>query len=112
MSKKASVNPYMLFTNESMVTSLTSEWMDIRNSDNCAFQIVWTGSPVGVFGVQVSSDATNYTTISLSPSITASGSGDTAIIEMNQMGSNYIRLYYTRTSGTGAVTASITAKDL
>lgn len=103
--------------------SLTSAITAVQMVDNVAYQIDFTGAPVGTFSVQVSinyepgrgpnSEPANpgtWVDLTLDPAIIASGSPDTAFIDINQTGSAYIRLVYTRTSGSGTLNAMITAK--
>lgn len=106
-----------------MSASITGPAMEVRNQDNIGFQLNWTGAPVGTFQVQISSDhkqdangnitvAGNWVTLPLSPAITASGTPDTAYIDINQTSASYIRVNYTRVSGTGTLDAFITAKGV
>ena len=103
--------------------TLTSSVVEIRNQDNVGIQLSWTGTPVGTFAVQISINhaqdasgnvtvAGDWVTLTLSPSIAAAGTPDSAIIDLNQMSASYIRVVYTRTSGTGTLNAYITAKGV
>ena len=103
--------------------TLTSSVVEIRNQDNVGIQLSWTGTAVGTFAVQISinhaEDANGNVTVAgdwvpltLSPSIAAAGSADSAIIDLNQMSASYIRVVYTRSSGTGTLNAYITAKGI
>ena len=103
--------------------SITSSVVEIRNQDNVGIQLSWTGTAVGTFAVQISinhaEDANGNVTVAgdwvalpLSPTIAAAGSADSAIIDLNQMSASYIRVVYTRSSGTGTLNAYITAKGV
>lgn len=73
-----------------------------------AIQAVWTGSPVGNLKVQFSNDltdnptkVTNWTTAS-TQAISAAGDYTADI----QSGAKWVRLLYSRTSGTGTITST------
>jgi hypothetical protein len=106
-----------------MGTSITSDPVEIKNQDNIGIQLHWTGAPVGAFDIEISSNyredmegnvqnAGNWVTLPLSPAITASGSADDAYIDLNQMSAMYMRIVYTRTSGTGSLDAYVVAKGV
>ena len=47
----------------------------------------------------------------LTPAVTAAGSADDAVIEV-ETALKFVRLFYDRTSGTGSLNAHITAKSI
>lgn len=117
--------PYMparpLFTATSMATSLTSAPINIDQLSLVGFDIAWTGTPTGTFSIQVSNSHTvdsggnslaagNWTTLTLSTSVAAAGSADNAFIDIDSISASWIRLVYTRTSGSGNLTAFLSAK--
>lgn len=115
--------PVHVITNGSMAGNITSAVVEIKNQDNIGIQMIWTGAPVGTFAVQVSmtfqedsfGNVTNpgtWTSIPLTPAITAAGSGDNAYIDLNQLSAPYVRVVYTRTSGTGTLNAFIDGKGV
>lgn len=117
------LEPQQIITNGSMAGNLTSTIMEVKQQDNIGIQLNWTGTPVGTFTVLVSMDhvrdiyqnvlvAGNFISLPLSPAITASGSGDIAYIDLNQLSAAYVEVIYTRTSGTGTLNAFITAKGV
>jgi hypothetical protein len=70
--------------------------------------ISWTGStPVGNIAVQISNDGSVWVTQSIVP--TGGADGQT-IFNLSDIGYLYIRVNYTRTSGSGTLSASITGK--
>lgn len=115
--------PVKIFDAVSLAADATSPAFYVQNQDNVAFQLAWTGTPVGSFSVQVSLDhkqdinnnilvAGTWFDLPLSVSIVASGSADSAYIDLNQLSAPYVRVKYTRTSGTGALTGYATAKGV
>ncbi len=110
--RKNNLNNVSLFTAGDMSGNLTSASIDVRWFDNLIIYISWTGTPTGTFTVQVSPDDATWFDLDLSPAPAASGSADNIRIDMNQLGDSYIRLAYTRTSGTGTLTSKIVGKML
>ncbi len=77
-----------------------------------AFSImtISTGSPVGVVKIQVSNDDTIHTPshwVDLASSTTAVSSATTYLMPKTEICYNWLRVVYTKTSGTGAVTCVI-----
>lgn len=115
--------PTTIFAAVSMATSQTSRVVEIKEQDNIGIQLHWTGSPVGTFDFQISSDhredingnvqvAGNWISLALSPAITATGSGDDAYVDLNQMSALYMRVVYTAVSGTGTLTGIAVGKGV
>lgn len=116
MSTKT-LTPIPVITNGDMsLASLTSIVPPIQWEDNVGLQLVWTGSPVGTFAVQVSLDQINWATIPASafngtypvPGTTTSP----GYLDLNQLSASYIRVVYTRTSGTGTLNVLMAAKGV
>lgn len=108
-----------------MTSNITSLPTNIQGTDNCGYQVNFTGAPVGTFGIQISQDYQpgtspnsppanpgNWISLPLNPAITASGSPDIAYIDLNQMSAPWIRLVYTAISGTGTLNAFVTSKAI
>lgn len=94
-------------------------------TDNNSYELVWTGSPVGTFNVQVSQDYApgtgpnsdpinpgNWTDVVLSVPVVATGSANYAYIELTQLSAPYMRISYTSVSGTGTLNAYVTGKSI
>ncbi len=105
-----------------MNANLTSQAMQLIEVWSYSIQVVWTGTPTGVFKLQGSADNIIVGTPSLiatqSPvhwsdiadsSETISASGD-FMWNVSQVGYNYVRLVYTDGSS-GASTATITSAN-
>lgn len=124
MSRKLTLAPYKVIDAASMGASLTSTVTNIQYLDNVGVQLNFTTSDaVGTFQVQVSMDysqdaagnvlnAGNWVTLTLNPSPTSASATDHIYIDINQVSAPYMRVTYTRTSGTGTLTAYITGKML
>lgn len=101
--------------------NVTGAVTNIQYLDNIGIQLNFTGTPVGTFHVQVSADydqtaegevvsAGNWINMTLSPPPIASGSPDQIYIDILPTSAPWIRVVYTRTSGTGTLNGFITAK--
>lgn len=102
--------------------TVTSNGIDLQQLYVASIQAVYTGSPVGTFVVQVSNDivkidpsvanqAANVVNwIDYSGSSLAISAAGSNMWNLTDMGYRWVRLKYTKTSGTGAVTAIFTAK--
>lgn len=105
-----------IMTNADMsLASINSVGVDLSFAKDGAVQAVWTGAPVGVLKLQISGDnvpdaasVVNWSDYSGS-SINVSGPGDAAYNFPNA-GYRWLRLVYTKTSGTGTINATYTSK--
>lgn len=82
--------------------------------DQVGFQVGWTSSDaVGIISVQGSVDSVTFNDITFTPALAqpASNSGG-YLINMALVPFTYIRIKYTRTSGSGNMIVSMSAKGL
>ncbi len=110
--------------------SLTSAVTDIQFLDDIGLQFTFTGSPVGTFAIQVSANYSqdlngnvqrvgNWVPITMTywdgaafvtgTSIPTSV-GSPIYVDLALLSAPYIRVVYTKGSGTGVLTSTITAK--
>lgn len=118
------LNPYSIIVAGDMSqSSLTSAVTNIQYLDNVCLELIFTGSPTGTFAIQGSvnyaadingnvTNAGDWVAITLSPAPVASGSAGTILLDLNQLSFPYIRVVYTKASGTGSLTAVIGGKQL
>lgn len=111
MARPHSLTPQPLIVDGDMSDSITSTGTDFFNADRVGYEIIWTGNPVGSFTVEVSHTGRTWTTLTLSEEITAAGTDDHAFIDI-ESAAKYIRLKYTRDSGTGTLNAFVCSKSL
>ncbi len=122
------ITPLAIMNAVSSGASATSSSVHIMYSDLITMQIVWTGTTHGTFAVKVSNDAalspvgvisggtwttldaTKYEVTGALPA--PAGSGSNGIIQLIPLGFAFIQLVFTRTDGTGLITATLTAKPL
>ncbi len=106
--RKNFLAPFDIFTADAMVGTLTSPPTNIQHLDDIGIQLVWTGNGEGTFDIQVSAtyeqdtngNVTNpgtWTSLTLSPSITAAGTPDSAYIDITQHSAPWIRTVFTDT---------------
>lgn len=119
-----SLPPFQIVTAGDMSGNITSTVTDVRNFDNVAVELVFTGTPTGTFSVEGSLDygyqaggnfnpavnAGTWTALSLSPTPAASGGAGSVLLDLNQISFAFIRVKYAFTSGTGTLNAYIAAK--
>lgn len=122
MSSRPQAAPFSVITNGSMAGNITSRATIIQKLSMIGYDISWTGTaPVGAMTIQVSNTyaenadgsvrvAGNWTTLTLSSPAPVSGATGNGFIDVDATGAYAIRLVYTRTSGTGTMNATITAK--
>jgi hypothetical protein len=121
MSDRPFLKPAQVITNASMASSVTSLVIILNQKTGCGYDLSWTGTPTGTFSVEVSntfttdgfgnvSNAGNWTAVTLSGPISASGSADNAFINLAGLEAYAIRLVYTRVSGSGTLNAYICGK--
>lgn len=100
-----------------MAGSITGSVVGIQYLDNVAIQMEFTGSPVGTLAVQGSvnyaqnaqgtvTNTGNWITFTTSA---VAAAGD-VLFDLNQLSFPWIRVIYTRSSGTGTLDGYISAK--
>jgi len=121
MSAGGPINAYEIIKGATMTGTsvITSPVQEVRYEDNVGIQLIWTGTPVGSFDIQVSLNynantgvAGDWTSLTLSNPIAPAGSASTGYIDLNQLSAPYFRIVYTNASGTGVLNAWITAKGV
>lgn len=112
-----------IIENGDMSGDITSEAVHIGFLTNLGIQFVWTGTAVGSFEVQVSLDyeqdikgnVTNTGTwipLELIPAPVAVGSADDIFIDITQLGSPWIKLKYSASSGSGTLQGYVAGKQI
>lgn len=123
MSSRPQLDPHIVINAVSMATDIISDVTVVKKLSMISYDISWTAgtAPVGVMSVQVSNtysqnadgtvrNAGNWTTVTLSSPTPVSGSAGNGFIDVDATGAFAMRLVYTRTSGTGTMSATISAK--
>lgn len=114
-----------LLTAQSMGASFNSTGINLISIYAFSIQIVWSGgsAPVGIFKLQGSNDAgdngsgqgvsqpTNWTDITTSPQ-SISGSPGSLLFDVTECSYRWVRLVYTRTSGSATANATMNTKGV
>jgi hypothetical protein len=111
MSVKRVIDIFKSVVDGDMSADVVSPSTNILYTDRVGFQISYTGSPTGVFSVQVSNDESIWQDLTLSVAIEAAGSADNHYIDA-ETSARHIRLKYTRESGSGTLQVSLVAKSI
>jgi hypothetical protein len=106
-------------TSLDMSANITTEPTNVQYSDNVGLFFTWTGSsPIGTVYVDVSNDKvsgdnepTNWATLDFGSTVGITGNADTGLININQVPFSWLRVRYTRTSGSGTLTINLTTKQ-
>lgn len=104
-------SPHLLYTDRMTVGSSTtinlsssfkSDPRKLESTPGYAIQFSWSGAstPVGTFSLEASNDNSVYTTINES-TVAVSGASDSIMINVERPAYLYVRVSYTRTSGSG-----------
>jgi hypothetical protein len=112
MGRKSVLKSFKMIDAGDMSTSLPSQSTNVINLDKASIHLVWTGtSPVGVITVEAQNgENDSWYDLDFGSTINISGnSGDHQIV-FSELSFTTIRINYTRTSGTGSLTATISAK--
>lgn len=111
----------MINAGDASQATVTSSVIDIQFMDNIGIQAnIVSGTPTGSFQVQVSADhsevngnvevAGNWVDLTGAVQAITSGSPAQTYFDLNQLSAPYVRLVYTRSSGTGVIEAFATGK--
>ena len=121
MSDRPFLKPSSVVTAGDMSLDVISNPTILNQKTGAGYDFTWTGTPTGVFSVEVSNtyslnadgsanNAGSWTPITLSAPIIASGSADNAFVNLAGLEAYAVRLVYTATSGAGTLNAVICGK--
>jgi len=100
--------PDVLVDAGSMAGNITSSSQQLTNIFGYSVQAVYTGSPVGTIKLQASLDRTTWNDVSnSSTAISAAGS---TLWNISDVQYPYLRVVYTRDSGSGVLTVKFFGK--
>lgn len=118
------IPPIVVFNNVDISVNQTSAPIHVQYSDNIGVQFVWTGTPTGTFGINVSNTAilgTNGTitggtwtplVLDAPNNPVTEGDAGNGFIDLNQTGAAFVQVTYVATGGSGNCTAVLTAKPV
>jgi hypothetical protein len=109
--RKNVINNYVVLTGQSLGASFQSATIDVTYLDRVCFEIAATTSDaVGSITIQGSITGNVWVDLPLS-AMTLSGANLNILIDLEATGLKLLRIAYTRTSGTGTIGASVSAKE-
>lgn len=120
MSRKGVIKSYPMLSSVSLATNQTQTTpTSVINLDKASIRVNWTGvSPVGTLVVQARNTAVDaalapagdWFALDFGAPIDISGNSGEHLLIFNELPHNELRLVYTATSGTGNLTAMLSAK--
>ena len=118
MGRKNVVKTYKIMEEADLSGNIESSVTNVINLDSGSIHIIWTGSsPVGTITVEATNDdpessSAQYRELGLGSAISISGNSGEHDIVFTYLPFRAIRLIYTRSSGTGSISATLSAKTL
>jgi len=120
MARKNVIPSFKMLDSADISTNQTSSTTNVTHLDRATIVLEWTGtSPVGVVTVEAQKKETQNAVadtswIELDFGVTIAISGDTGnhVLILDNLDFTDIRLQYVSTSGVGAMTATLTAKQV
>lgn len=109
MSKKV-LTSYPILSSQSLAASFNSAATNAQFLDRICYSVSWTGSAVGSLIAQGSIDNVNFANLDMN-AITLNNATDNAILDIQVTALPYVRLAYTRSSGTGSMSGYISGKE-
>lgn len=112
MSRKQLVNGFKMFDAADISASVNSSTTNVQNLDGASVFVEWSGtSPVGVLAVKGRNGANgSWYEIDMGSTIDITGNTGSHQLVFLELPFTDLRLDYTRSSGTGSLTATIVAK--
>jgi hypothetical protein len=114
MARKNVIKGYKPFDEVDISSNQDSEEIVVTNLDKASIHVMWSGSsPVGTMVVQAKNGekGTYYNLEGLDAISITGNSGDHVII-FSDMPFTHLKISFTNTSGTGSMTANMTAKQI
>lgn len=104
------------FNSQSMAASFTSSMLSVLYFRGYSITCTWAGDPAGTLKLQISNDTSdieddvsNWEDLTDS-SVTLTGVSGQQVYNIRYVYYNKVRIVYTRSSGTGTITANYTGK--
>lgn len=109
MARKV-LSSYQLLTAQSTGASFNSDAINCLFYDRICFFLSWGTTAVGSIIAQGSINGTDFVDLDMN-AIVLNNAADTALIDIYVTGIPYVRLAYTRSSGTGTIDGYISMKE-
>lgn len=111
--RKNTLPPIPIVTAGNMSGNVTSISVGVQYLDFISIEVVITGTPTGTLDVQISHDNSNWVSVPLSSTaVITSGSPSPIIFEnIEALPAPWVRMVYTATSGSGTMSATLSARQ-
>ena len=117
------LRPIPVINAAAVASTVTGTPVHVIYLENVGIQYVWTGTPTCTIGVQVSNQtipgsnppapvANSFTPLTLTGLSNPSGSAGSFWLDINHTGAEWIEATYTSCSGSGTLSAYLSAKGL
>ena len=117
------LRPIPVINGAAVASTVTSTPVHIMYLDNVGIQYVWTGTPTCTLSVLVSNQtvagsnppapvAGSFTALTLTGLVNPAGSAGTFWIDLNQLGAEWVEAQYASCSGSGTLSAFLSAKGV
>lgn len=109
---RRTIPPKTLLNAGSMAASINSGVLDVRSLKAAGFWVSWTGTPVGTLAIEASPDGvSNFKAMGVPGLTDPAGSADGFFVDLQMTAAPFVRVAYTRSSSTGALTVIGTGKE-
>lgn len=113
MNKNIKKNLHIISSGDMSAASVSSSAIDVSLQDSIGLELTWTGSPTGTITVNASNNGSNFYALTFTPSLTQpSGSASGIAVALTNYPFTYVKVTYTKSSGTGTLDCYLTSKDI
>lgn len=102
------IGPYKLLDGVSLGATVNSSGLDVTRLIYASIAVEWSGTPTGSLTIEVKNGDSPWIASSLTQAL--SGAAGTKMFDFTLLPWEQLRIAYTRTSGTGLISAHLIAK--
>lgn len=112
--RKNVIKGYKMLDGASLAASVTSTEVNVVNMDKASIYVDWSGNSIdGVLAVEAkNSEHGEWFELDFGSAILINGASGDHVLILNELPHHTIRVTYTRTAGTGTITATLVAKQV
>lgn len=110
--RKNVTHPVLILDAGDMSGDLVSLEVNVKHLDDCAFDLIFTGTPTGDFSIEATIDGETWTALDFGTPIQATGSAGNHLINLNLVPFFKLRVAYDATSGSGELNVYFMAKEI
>lgn len=98
-----------VFDAVAMTSNLSSAVIDLSQTTGYALHAIWTGAPVGTISASGGDDGINFVAVA---SNSTGGTSGQYLLNVEKIHYRYVQITYTFTSGSGSLTAYVSARSI